>query len=153
MIKVAELKDTGKPSYHVREDINLKMIKLELKWINQEEYGLPIRFYFDQIKSGGLFNSSVEKCLILENEVHPTDYFKYCITIRKQGRLTMVMMNYYGSSRLTGKANQTEERRRSGTLGGMIINAIAGVNQAELQEEYDYYGMIEEMFDSLFNAC
>lgn len=152
MIKAAELKDTGKPGYRVKGDITLKTLKSELKWINQEEYELPIRFYFDQIKSGGLFNSSVDKCLILENWEHPSDYFKYCITIRKQGKLTMVMMNYYGLSKLTGKANWTEARRRNGTLGGIIINAISGVNQADLQEEYDYYGMIEEMFESFFNA-
>lgn len=150
MIKVAQLRNTGKPGYHVNGNVTLKMIKSELEWLNDEEYGLPIRFYFEQLKSGGFLNSSVDKCLILENIEHPSDYFKYCITTRKQGKFTMIMMNYYGLSKLTGKANQTEERRKSGTLGGMIINAISGVNEAEYHAEYDYYGMIEEMFDRIF---
>ena len=150
MIRTEDLKDTGKPGYRVGMDITLSMIRQKLEEINEEEYEMPIRFYYEQIKSGGLFNSSIEECLILENEEHSDDYFKYCITTRKQGKKTIIMMYYYGRSVLTGKARQTERRRETGGIGGMILNAFSGVNETEYAAEYDYYDMVEEMFREAF---
>ena len=150
MIKAEILKDTGK-GWRVNGEITLYMIGERLQIMNNQEYGAPIRIYGEQIKSGGLLNSSIENCLVIENMMCPKDYFKFCITTRRQGRQTLIPMYYYGWSALTGRAHQVEENRRSGSLGGLIINALIGVNQAAYNAEYDYYEMVNEMFGRLFN--
>lgn len=150
MIKATELKDTGKPGFRIREEqgfcLTLGMIKEKFIEENEKSYGLPIKILDEQVKSGGIFNSSIEDCLIITNIEHVTDYFKYCITLRKQGRIATVQLNYYGMSKLTGKMNAAEERKKNGSLSGMLINAIAGPNKEAVQTEYDYYDMVEQIF-------
>ena len=152
MIKATELKSTGKPGYRLRREnasqIDLGFIKSIIQNTNEEEYGLPIEISEDQIKSGSLFNSSIEEYLILTNVNHRDDYFKYCLTLRKQGKMATVNLQYYGSSVLTAKAQQTEERKNS--LGGMLLNVVSGVNQAAYDAEYEYYEMLENLFQDAF---
>lgn len=151
MIKAVELQDTGNPEYRFRGDISLNVICERLKEINEEEFDVPIHIYRDKVKSGGLLNSSIEDCLIIENEEHLNDYYKFCITTRKQGKFTVITMNFYGQSKLAWKASRSEERRKNGTLGGLIMNALSGVNEAEYKAENDYYSMVVTMFDELCN--
>ncbi len=151
MIKASELKDTGKPGYRASEAqigyvITLDFLKQEFEKTNDEVYGLPVSIVKDQLKSGGLLSSTIEDCLVITNTEHPTDYFKYCITLKKQGKIATIRLNYYGSSVLTGKMNKADERKRSGSLSGMLLNAISGPNEAAYQEEYGYYDMIENIF-------
>lgn len=152
MIKLDELKPTEKPGYRMRgpvaEAITLPLIKENLTKINDEQFGLPIKVENERIKSGGLFKSTEEECLILTNTSHPNDYFKYCITLSKQGKMATVNMRYYGSSKLTGDMNRAEER--GGKLSGMLMNAIVGVDKAAMQAEYEYYDMLEELFVEVF---
>ena len=152
MIKLNELKPTDKPGYRVRGnlaiDISLPLIRETLLEYNDENYGLPITIASEQIKSGGLLNSQVEDCLILTNTEHSYDYFKYCITLKKQGKMATVNMRYYGQSKHTGEMNKAEERGKK--LGGMLFNAIKGTDQAGFDAEYEYYDMLEQMFSEVF---
>lgn len=152
MIKASDLKPTEKPGYRFRWNeaavLDLELIKRLILQKNEDEYGLPIEIMEEEIRSGGLFNSSSEACLILINTEHRNDYFKYCLTLRKQGKMATVSLQYYGMSVLTGKARQAEERKQ--TLGGMLLNAVAGVNQAAYDAEYEYYEMVENLFQSVF---
>lgn len=150
MIKAELLKDTGK-GWRINGEVSLNMIGQRIQMINSVEYGAPIRLYGDQIRSGGLLNYSIENCLIIENIRYPKDYFRFCITTRRQGKQTLILMYYYGWSSLTVKAHQDEERRRSGSLSGLLINALVGVNQADYNAEYDYYEIVNEIFERLFS--
>ncbi len=154
MIKVSELKDTGKPGYRISEAqvggvITLDLLKQLFVKTNDEMYGLPVSVSKDQLKSGGLMNSTIEDCLVITNTAHPTDYFKYCITLKKQGKMAFICLNYYGSSVLTGKMHKADERKKSGSLSGMLLNAISGPNEAAYDEEYNYYDMIENIFSEI----
>lgn len=153
MIYASELKPIEKPNYRIREDdtpITLAGIKSYFESYNNENYGLPIRISFDQIKSGGLFNSTLEDCLSIINVQHENDYFKYCLTLRKQGRIAMVAMTYYGQSALTGQKNKQQEREQNGSLGGILMNLFSSVDETQYAAEYDYYDMLEEMFSEMF---
>lgn len=149
MISASILKPIEKPAFYIREDngpITLEVIKRVFEETNNDNYGLPINITYDQVKSGGFFNSSVEDCLIITNTLHPNDYFKYCITIKKQGKIATVTMTYWGTSSLTAQKNKQEERNQSGSLGGMLLNLVSGVNENDYNAEYQYYDMLEQMF-------
>ncbi|MBQ6718418.1 MAG: hypothetical protein IJN22_05925 [Clostridia bacterium] len=149
MISASILKPIEKPAFYIREEngpITLEVIKRVFEDTNNDNYGLPINITYDQVKSGGFFNSSVEDCLIITNTLHPNDYFKYCITIRKQGKIATVTMTYWGTSSLTAQKNKQEERNQSGSLGGMLLNLVSGVNENDYNAEYQYYDMLEQMF-------
>lgn len=147
MISASILKPIEKPSFYIREEgftITLELIKEMFEKINNERYGLPISITYDQIKSGGFFNSSVEDCLLICNSIHPHDYFKYCITVKKQGKIATVTMTYWGTSTLTAQKNRQEER--SGSIGGLLLNALKSVNENDYNVEYQYYDMLEQIF-------
>ena len=152
MIKFNELQPSNKPGYRLRGDmaagISLPLIQKVILEHNDRDFGLPISIQQDQIKSGGLLNPSFEDCLILTNNEHPYDYFKYCITLKKQGKMATVDMHYYGRSALTGEMNRAEERKNK--ISGMIANAIKGSNQAGVKAEYEYYDMLEQLFSEVF---
>lgn len=149
MIKRDQLKSSDKPGIRYSgenaEILNARFVRDLLESRNKEGYGLPIEISVDQVKSGGLLNSTVEDCVIITNTEHPSDYFKYCLTVQKQGRMAYLTIYYYGTSTLTGKANQSEARK--GSLGGMLLNAISGVNQAAYDMEYQYYDMLDTLID------
>ncbi|MCL2592139.1 MAG: hypothetical protein FWD82_02120 [Defluviitaleaceae bacterium] len=100
-----------------------------------EEYGLSVAYRVEQLKSGGLFNSTTENCVVIFNLQHPHDYFKYVLRFKKQGRVLFLTFFYYGSSKNTGNMN------RKGILGA-TIRAAVGTKQLH-QEEYDYYTFLE----------
>jgi len=152
MIRFNDLKSTEKPGYRLRGEnanvISLPIIQELLLQYNDEQFGLPITIKNDQIKSGGIFNSHIEDCLILTNTEHENDYFKYCITLKKQGKMATIDMQYYGRSVLTGKKGK--EEARDNTISGMIINMVKGTSQVAMDAEYEYYAMLETMFGEVF---
>lgn len=153
MIKSSELKPSGKNGYRfsaqTASDLNLDLIRIMLLECNNEQFGLPITVTKEQIKSGNILKSTIEDCLILANTAHQSDYFKYCLTLRKQGKMATVSLQYYGGSVLTAKMEQTQERAHKG-LSGMIGNALFGVDQSAYDAEYEYYAMLEELFQAAF---
>lgn len=154
MIKLTELKDTENPGVRLRgtaaEDANLDLLSELLLNANENEYGLPISIQKDTVKSGSLLKPVLEDCLLITNEDHPTDYFKYCLLLRRQGKMATVAMFYYGTSVLTGKMNRAAERKNSGTLRGMVANAVFGPDQTAYEAEYEYYNMLEQLFEEVF---
>lgn len=147
MLKRDDLKSTGKPGVRYERDtaevISISLIQQLLKQENEEKFGLPIEISVDQVKSGGFFNSTTEDCIVITNKEHVSDYFKYCLTLQRQGKMAYLSIWYYGVSVLTGKANQTEARK--GSLGGMLLNAVSGVNQSAYDAEYQYYDMLDNL--------
>lgn len=150
MVYASDLKPIEAPSFRIRGEITLSELKQRLQDYNDQNYGLPVRIDFDQIKSGGLFNSSLEDCLTITNLNHAYDYFKYCITVRRQGMMSIVTMTYYGQSTLTGQKNKQQEREESGSLGGMLLNIFKSVDNSQYQAEYEYYDMLEAMYTEFF---
>lgn len=154
MIKASDLKALDNPGYRLRaqdaSSLTLDFLKDFLARINDEAYGLPLLITEDQIKSGNLFNSAVTDCLVISNAEHPNDYFKYCLTLRRQGKMASVTMQYFGVSPLSAKAKQTEDRRQRGGLGNALANALTGVNEEALHAEYEYYDMLKSLFEEVF---
>lgn len=147
MIKADTLTPCDTREYMFPFDVPFSALKEKFEQENETTFGLPIKISFDQLKSGSFLNSTTSDCLVIENTEHPNDYCKHCISMRKQGKINRIVLNHFGVSKLGVKMSIAEERKN--TLSGMLMNAIAGPNQNAVQDERDYYGMIEQIFTTV----
>ncbi|MCM1178616.1 MAG: hypothetical protein NC347_00020 [Clostridium sp.] len=120
--------------------------------------GIPIAFTSDQVKSGGMFNSSLEDCLVMYHPEHEKDYFRFCIRVRRQGLYAFVSINDFGQSKQVAKAEVAEYAKQdrqgkamSYKVGSMIGQGLRtlGSNKAKLEEENNYYQCIFDIFDEI----
>ena len=120
--------------------------------------GIPVAFYADQVKSGGMFNKIIEDCIVLYHPEHQHDYFKICVRVSHQGSYAFVSAMDFGNSKQMNKANQVkackEDRKgksmsyKVGSLIGQGITTI-GRNKSKLEEEKNYYACIVDIFDEI----
>lgn len=120
--------------------------------------GIPVAFYSDQVKSGGLFNKSIEDCIVMYHPEHQYDYFKFCIRVQHQGAYAFVSANDFGTSKQMKKAGQAEAYKadrkgksmsyKVGSLIGQGITSI-GRSKSKLEEEQNYYACVMDMFDEI----
>ncbi|HBV43279.1 MAG TPA: hypothetical protein DEF14_02690, partial [Ruminococcaceae bacterium] len=87
MIKIEDLREF-RPVYRYEdgEYVTLDTVRAVIAEAAQEA-GVSVDFYSDQVKSGGLFNKSVEDCLVMYNPEHKNDYYLICIRVQHQGNL------------------------------------------------------------------
>lgn len=123
--------------------------------------GIPVAFKSDQVKSGGLFNSSTEDCVVLYHPEHEKDYFNFCIRVSHQGNYAFVSINDCGHSKLRGNAaarDDVKEKLKGGS-GGEKVGALVGygigylisggADKVKLEQENQYYQCLEEIFDEI----
>ena len=120
--------------------------------------GIPVAFYADQVKSGGLFNSSVEDCIVMYHPEHQNDYFKFCIRVGRQGTYAFVSVNDFGQSKQMNKASYAENykadrkgKSMSYKVGSMIGQGVMtlGKSKQKLEEEQMYYQCVFDIFDEI----
>lgn len=68
-------------------------------------YQIPVAFYNDQVKSGGLLNAQGEECLVMHHPAHLNDYMKIVFVIKRQGTMAFVATYAYGESKNKNKLN------------------------------------------------
>ena len=101
------------PVYQIQNDnVTLEAIKT-LITEKMGKKGLSVLIKNDEIKSGGLFNSSKTPCIVIYNSNHQKDYIKYCITAQKQGVTTIVTTFTWGYSELRAKEMVAQHKRES----------------------------------------
>ncbi|MCL1793490.1 MAG: hypothetical protein FWG34_06445 [Oscillospiraceae bacterium] len=114
--------------------------------------------YEEQVKSGGLFNSSTEPCLVLCHPEHREDYFSFCIRVKRLGRYAFVSIKDFGKSKQMTKANISENmkndrkgKKMSYIVGSMLGQAIRtiGSNKEQLENETNYYQCLSDIFDEI----
>lgn len=120
--------------------------------------GIPVAFYSDQVKSGGMFSSTVEDCIVMYHPEHQSDYFKFCIRVTKQGSFAFVSVNDFGSSSQMNKAGRAEaykaDRKGQGvgykmfSMVGQGLTTI-GKSKQKLEAEQMYYQCIFDIFDEI----
>lgn len=149
MIKNDFLQMSEIPVYQIQNDnVTLEAIKA----IITEEMGkkgLSVLIKNDEIKSGGLFNSSKTPCIVIYNSNHQKDYIKYCITAQKQGAITIVTTFTWGYSELRAKEIYAEEKRKSSVMGMMFAK---GPSKQKMIEENFYYQTLEEIITAVFSG-
>lgn len=158
MIKDTELREF-RPTvrYQGGEGITLQTVQEAIADC-AEKFGIPVAFASDQVKSGGLFNSSLEDCIVMYHPEHERDYFKFCIRVRKQGIYAFVSINDFGQSKQMKKANTAEFMKEDragkdmsykiGSLIGQGLRTI-GSSKMKLEQENNYYQCIFDIFDEI----
>ncbi len=158
MIKADELREfRPQVRYQNGEGITLGTVQDAIKDC-ADKMGIPVVFTNDQVKSGGLFNSSIEDCVVMYHPEHERDYFRFCIRVKRQGVYAFVTINDFGQSKQMNKAsyekNYKENRQgkdMSYKIGSMIGQGIMtlGKNKAKLEEEQMYYQCVFDIFDEI----
>lgn len=120
-----------------------------IKDLNEKKYGLPIQVSLDEVKSGGMFNSTTEDCIVITNKNFEKDYYKFVVIMRTTGKVLIVEPYYFGISSMALKMDMAEQRSHS--IKGSLFNAIAGPNQTKWQEETDYYGLVQTLLQEVFS--
>lgn len=158
MIKADILREF-RPSVRYKDGsgITLQIVQDALKDAAQS-MGIPVAFYAEQVKSGGLFNSTVEDCIVMYHPEHQNDYFKFCIRVGRQGSYAFVSVNDFGQSKQMAKANRAEfakEDRKgkamSYKVGSMLSEGIMNIGKSKqkLEEEQMYYQCVFDIFDEI----
>ena len=120
-----------------------------IKDLNKKKYGLPIQVSLDEVKSGGIFNSSIENCIVITNKNFEKDYYKFVVIMRTTGKVLIVEPYFFGISSMALKMDMAEQRSHS--IKGSLFNAIAGPNQTKWQEETDYYGLVQTLIQEVLS--
>lgn len=125
-----------------------------------QNLGIPVAFYNDQVKSGSIFNSTVEDCIVMYHPDHEHDYFKFCIRVGRQGTYAFISVNDFGQSKQMDKAARVEfgkadrkGKSMSYKVGSMIGQGIMtmGRNKQKLEEEQMYYQCVFDIFDDIIS--
>lgn len=158
MIKVDELREfRPQVRYQNGEGITLMTVQDAIEDCAMK-MGIPVAFRGDQLKSGGLFNSTVEDCLVMYHPEHERDYFKFCIRVKRQGVYAFVSINDFGQSSQMNKAGRAEAckadragKTMSYKIGSLIGQGLStvGKNKAKLEEEQMYYQCVFDIFDEI----
>lgn len=160
MIKADCLREF-RPTYRYTDgtSITLETIQEAVKDAAQK-YNIPVAFTNDQVKSGGLFNSEVEDCLVLYHPEHRYDYYRVAVRVKRQGTMAFVSMNDFGDSTQMDKYARSEANREarqgqslSYKFGNSLVSGIMnmGKNKNKLEEEQNYYGALMAIFDELIS--
>lgn len=159
MIKSALLRELRRfQCDDAQEEIHLDSVKFGFEALANEA-SIPLATKREQVKSGGLFNSMVEDCIVLYHPEHENDYIKFCVRVNRKGKYAFVDIDEYGISAQLSKAAQVqlgkEERRGKGLgyqLGSVIGEKIAtiGISQSKLAEEERYYSCMHGIINQLF---
>ena len=158
MIKADELREF-RPVVRYRDgnQITLQTVQEAIKDCAQG-MGIPVAFYTDQVKSGGMFNKTIEDCIVLYHPEHQYDYFKICVRVSHQGCYAFVSAMDFGTSKQMKKAGQAEAYRadRKGKsmsykVGSMIGQGLTSIgrSKSKLEEEQNYYACIIDIFDEI----
>ena len=160
MIKEDELREF-RPVVRYRDgsEITLQAVQNALE-AAANSIGIPVAFYEDQVKSGGIFNKTIENCIVLYHPEHQYDYFKFCIRIATEGSYAFISCNDFGQSKQMNKADRVEaykEDRRGksmsykvGSIIGQGISSI-GKSKQKLEEEQNYYNCISDILDDVIS--
>lgn len=165
MIKADDLREfRPQVRYQNGESITLTTVQDAIKDCAMR-MGIPVAFTSDQVKSGGLFNSNIDDCLVMYHPEHERDYFRFCIRIRRQGSYAFVDIHEFGTSKQMNKAYRSELAKESVKgyfkagneydTGKMIGQAIGGAlgsigkSKAKLEEEQMYYQCVFDIFDEI----
>ena len=155
MIKADMLVKEFKPEklYENGNDVTLPILQSRLKEA-AEKYQIPIAFTNDQIKYGGVFNSTTIDCLVVYHPEHPSDYLRYTVSIKRQGTIAYVAVHLYGKSKQIGKKSLSKgavASLKEGKVGTAILMGVLslGKNKDKLKDEENYNHAIWQIFDEV----
>lgn len=175
MIKEKELLEL-RPEYRYMQGQEITLDKIQNAIQNKAlSYQIPVGFYNDQIKTGGLLDSQTMECLVLYHPEHKNDYYKIVVSIKRQGTVAFVSAKRLGESKnlkkldarhgaasavRTGWNNAGKIASEGGSNIGLSLGAglLAGAvkslegiggSKKKQEEENQYYSIILQILDNV----
>lgn len=142
MIDLKHIRDF-RPSVRYMDgaSITLQTIQEALK-DGAQRYGIPLGFEFDQVKSGGMFSKTVEDCLVLYHPERRKHYYQPVVRIQRQGNVTFVHVGLWGMSSNDQMADATSD-------SGFFAKAVLGPKKNKIEEEQNYYSILNAILDEV----
>ena len=122
---------------------------------SMQEKNIPCGAKYVQIKTGNIFNSSIENACMLYHPEHREDYFNYVFVFKQQGNMGRLYIYRGGVSTQYSKEQFNQKMKgvsgtgvigllaKTGSLAARGINAI-GKDKGKLQDEQLYYSSFEQ---------
>ena len=127
-------------------NVNLVAVREAIQ--NQaDENGIPVAFNEDTLKVGGLFSKEREDILIMYNPEHPTDYLRFAIRVKHQGKYAFMQVYNLGGSK-NFKNDNNANFDTVGGIGRTLINAVGG-HKAKLEAEENYYTILRDCLENV----
>ncbi len=164
MIKYDKLVEASELITNIRvsnaENVTIDGIRNAL--VNESQSsGLLVSTEIDQVKSGGMFNKSVEDCLVLSHPQHQKDYFKIVVLYNKQGNVGYVRFYTLGES-VQFKKNYIAETCKADREGQSLMYKLGskigegfstlGRDKLKFQSEMDYYLSLRDAINNAFGV-
>lgn len=167
MIKADELREY-KPQVRFQngDAITLMTVQEAIKE-DAAKFAIPVTFKNEQIKSGGLFNSSTEDCIVMYHPEHEKDYFNFCVRVQHQGVYAIVSVYELGQSKQMDKAYRSDIAKQGvkdyihskddmatgQAIGRMIGGALGSIGKSKkkLEEEKNYYQYVATIFNDILS--
>ncbi len=159
MIKEKELSEArGQIRFKNGDGVTTVVLRQALQQ-QATENGVPVSFDYDTVKMGGLLGGSTVDCLTIRNPEHMRDYWFFVVRVTHQGKYAFVNVDMAGTSKQHGKEAAAQDAKAlfsAGNLnsygkGAMIGSALRsiGKSKAKLEEEDNWYNMVNDIFDDL----
>lgn len=163
MIKEKELRNGEKIRFREGGGVDLPTLQTMLAAL-ADKYSIPVAFYNEQIKYGGLIGGSTKECLVLYHPNHKNDYFSFVLQVTYQGRYAFLDIDEIGQSKMAGKVYAAGQGRKDAkaerrglpmservgaAIGAGIANGIMsiGANKSKLEQEENWYLMIKDIIE------
>lgn len=161
MLKLKDLESMGTVSFGNADGVTLDNIKTAISDLAAQNQ-IPIAFYTEDAKEGGLLSSTVT-ALVAYHPEHRRDYFNMAMILNKQGAFGSVAVYAAGKSKQMNKFYRSDISKGavgaalmgggSRAVGAAIGGALGsiGKSKAKLQEEQLYYDIVLELIGTALN--
>lgn len=168
MLKTNDLRSL-RPNVKCKENVTLECIK---KKIEEKAHArqIPVAFYDEQIKMGGMMNSSVADCFVVYHPDNRSTYIKFAVLVEN----SVVSIFDFGESKNQKKLDARQgagasikaglkQANKNAEKGAMVGGALAmgalaggvrmlksfGGSKTKQQAEQEYYSILISIFDEV----
>lgn len=127
-------------------NVNLRTVREAIQE-QADENGIPVAFTEEELKVGGLFSKEREDILIMYNPEHATDYLRFAIRVKHQGKYAFMQVYNLGGSK-NFKNDNNANFETWGGIGRSLINAVGG-HKAKLEAEENYYTILHDCLENV----
>lgn len=158
MINLKNSEEMEKVTFGDAAEVTLETIKGAITDLAQQN-GIPVAFYTDEAKDGGLFGDTYA-ALVAYHPEHRNDYFNMAMILTKQGNFGTVSVHAAGKSKQMNKFARSEAAKEmrqgqsmSFKVGSMVASGLMnmGKSKQKLQEEQMYYEIVLEIIGAALN--
>lgn len=157
MIKEKELFDGKRIRFKDGEGLSLERAVAAIT-DEADKNAIPLAYYNEQVKFGGLIGGSVEDCVVFYHPNHKKDYINTVVRVSHQGKYAFLAVDHIGTSKMGGKINLRDTKKEATRGEGLafkltynLTSAVlsAGASRSKLEQEEDWYNMLNDILEEI----